>query len=175
MARQALAVRELIPEEQAELEALYDRTRDARLRTRAQVILLAIGGRLVAGQIAPIVRHCEETVRTWIKRFNAGGIEGLEDRPRPGTPVKVTEAYRARLLHVVRRRPRALGRPYSLWTLERLADFMAEETAIRLSHEGVRLILKAHDIALSRPQHKITSPDPEYDVKKKRSRSSEAI
>ena len=134
MARQALTVRALTPGERAELEALYDRTRDARLRTRAQVILLAIGGRLVAGRIAPIVRHCEETVRTWIKRFNAEGIEGLKGRPRPGTPVKVTEAYRRRLLHVVRRRPRALGQPYSLWTLQRRADFMAEETTIRLSY-----------------------------------------
>ncbi len=171
MARQALTVRRLTPEEQVELEALYDRTRDARLRTRAQMILLAIERGFVAHEIARLVRHGEQTVRNWIKRFNAEGLEGLKDRPHPSTPVKVSEAYRRRLLHVVRRRPRALDQPYSLWTLQRLADFMAEETGIRLSYEGVRLILKADGIVLSRPQHKITSPDPEYEVKKRRSKT----
>ena len=72
----------------------------------------------------------------------------------------------------MRRRPRALGRPYSLWTLQRLSDFMAEETGIRLSYEGVRLHLKAHGIKLSRPQHKITSPDPDYELKKRASKTS---
>lgn len=119
------------------------------------------------------MRTAEQTVRNWLKRYKAEGVEGLKDQPRPGSPVKVTDEYRERLLHVVRRRPRALGQPYSLWTLQRLADFMAEETGIRLSYEGVRLLLKAHDIVLSRPQHKISSPDPEYEVKKKRLRTSE--
>jgi hypothetical protein len=53
-----------------------------------------------------------------------------------------------------------------LWTLQRLVDFMAEETGLRFSTETVRLILKANDIVISRPQHKVSSPDPEYEVKK---------
>jgi hypothetical protein len=32
----------------------------------------------------------------------------------------------------------------------------------------VRQVLKKGEIVLSRPQHKITSPDPEYLVKKRR-------
>lgn len=175
MANPALTVRSVTPEELAELETLYHRTRDARLRTRAQMILLAIEHKLVAREIAALVRQSEQTVRNWIKRFNAEGAEGLKDQPRPGSPVKVTDAYRERLLHVVRRRPRALGQPYSLWSLQRLADFMAEETGIRVSHETVRLLLKANGIVLSRPQHKVTSPDPEYEVKKRRSKHSATI
>lgn len=70
------------------------------------------------------------------------------------------------MLEVVRQRPRSLGQPYSLWTLQRLADYLAEQTGIRVSHVTVRAYLKAADIVLSRPQHKITSPDPEYEVKK---------
>ena len=64
-----------------------------------------------------------------------------------------------------------MGQPYSLWTLQRLADYMAERTSIRVSHITVRAHLKAADIVLSRPQHKITSPDPEYEVKKRRSKT----
>ena len=45
-------------------------------------------------------------------------------------PPKVTPAYRERLLAAVRRRSRALGLPFSLWTGERLADYLADETGL---------------------------------------------
>ena len=98
----------------------------------------------------------------------AEGIEGLKDRPVPGAPSKVTKAYVEQLLTVVRRRPRSLEQAYSMWTLQRLADYMAEQTGIRVSYETVRQLLKSGEVVLSRPQHKITSPDPEYLVKKRR-------
>jgi transposase len=74
------------------------------------------------------------------------------------------------LREIVRRRPRALEQPFSLWTLQRLADFLAEETGLRVSEETVRRALKAGGVVLSRPQHKLSSPDPEYQVKKRRLR-----
>ena len=128
---------------------------------------------MTAPEICRIVRRNDQTVRNWIKRFNAEGIAGLYDAPRPGAPPKVTPAYRERLLVVVRQRPRSLGQPYSMWTLQRLADFMAEETGIRIVDTSVGRILAAHDIVMSRPQHKISSPDPEYETKKRRLKSNE--
>ncbi|MBA3794802.1 MAG: helix-turn-helix domain-containing protein [Rubrobacter sp.] len=160
----------LDPEQLAALENLYRATRDARLRTRAQMVLLATERRLTAAKIAEIVRASEETVRRWLKRYLAEGVEGLRDVPRPGAPRKVTADYKERLLHAVRRRPRSLGLPFSLWTLRRLADHMAEQTGIRVEYETVRLHLKAQGIVLSRPQHTITSPDPEYALKKRQSK-----
>jgi hypothetical protein len=35
-------------------------------------------------------------------------------------------AYHGLLLQVGRGRPRSLNQPYSLWTLQRLADYLAE-------------------------------------------------
>ena len=158
-------------EQLAELENLYRTTRDARLRTRAQMVLLAAERRLTAAKIAEIVRSSEETARRWLKRYLAEGIEGLRDVPHPGAPRKVTAEYRELLVHAVRHRPRSLGLPFSLWTLRRLADHMAEQTGIRVEYETVRVHLKASGIVLSRPQHTITSPDPEYALKKRRWKS----
>ncbi len=155
-------------EELEALERLYRTTRDVRLRTRAQIVLLAAEQRLTAAAIAKIVREDDQTVRNWLKRYLAEGIEGLKDRPMPGAPPKVTKAYAEQLLSVVRRRPRSLEQPYSMWTLQRLADYMAEQTGMRVSYETVRKLLKDGEIVLSRPQHKINSPDPEYLVKKRR-------
>lgn len=167
-----IEVRPLTTAELTQLDELYRRTKNVRIHNRVQMILLSAEGKMTAPQIAKIVRQDEQTVRRWMKRFNAEGISGLSDEPKSGAPKRVTAAYRERLLVVVRRRPRSLAQPYSLWTLQRLVDFMAEETGLRFSAETVRLILKANDIVISRPQHKVSSPDPEYEVKKRRLKSS---
>jgi transposase len=153
-----------------ELEELYQTTRDVRLRTRAQMILLAAEKGMSAPAIGAIVRENEETVRRWMKRYMAEGVNGLMDMPRPGATPKMTAKYEQELLRVVRQRPRSLGQAFSMWTLQRLVNYMAEQTALRVSPECVRLHLLKAGIVLSRPQHKISSPDPEYEVKKRRSK-----
>jgi transposase len=170
--RQPLEIPVPTTEELERLGTLYRTTRHVRLRTRAQIVLLAGEQRLAAPAIARIVREDEQTVRRWLKRYLAEGIAGLQDRPTPGAPGKVTPAYREQLLGAVRRRPRSLGQPYSLWTLRRLADYLAEQTGLRVSYETVRRVLAAAEIVLSRPQHAISSPDPEYAVKKRRLKPS---
>lgn len=65
----------------AELEALenlYHTTKEVRLRTRAQMILLAGEQRMTAPTLAKIVRETDQTVRNWLKRWMAEGIEGPE-------------------------------------------------------------------------------------------------
>jgi transposase len=151
-----------------QLDRLYRTTKVPRLRTRAQMILLAAEQGLKVPQIAAIVRESEATVLRWLKRYLAEGIEGLQDAPRPGRPSEVTEGYRAALLAAVRRRPRSLGLPFSLWTRQRLGDYLAEHTGIRVADETVRRALKQKGLVLSRPQHKISSPDPEDALKKRR-------
>lgn len=150
------------------LDELYRTTKDPRLRTRAQMVLLSAEQGLKVPEIAIIVRESEVTVQRWLKRYLAEGLEGLKDAPRPGRPGAVTEAYRIELLAAVRRRPRSLDLPFSLWTLQRLVDYLAEKTGIRVTDETVRQTLKKAEIVLSRPQHKISSPDPDYQVKKRR-------
>jgi transposase len=163
----------LTDDELRELEELYRKTKVPRLRTRAQMVLLSAEKGLRVPEIAEIVRESQATVLRWLKRYMAEGTAGLHDAPRPGAPARVTDAYREKLEATVRRRPRSLGLPYSLWTLQRLADYMAEQTGIRVSYETVRRVLKSVDIVVSRPQHTISSPDPEYQVKKRRLKTPE--
>jgi transposase len=164
----------LLTEQQlAELDELYRKTKVPRLRTRAQMILLSAEKRLKVPEIAEIVRESDATVLRWLKRYMAEGVNGLEDAPRPGRERTVTATYREKLIEAVRRRPRSLELDFSLWTLQRLADYMAEQTGLRVSTETVRRTLKDADIVLSRPQHTISSPDPEYKVKKRRLKTQE--
>jgi transposase len=84
-------------------------------------MLLAAEKGMVVPDIAKIVREDEQTVRRWMKRYIAEGIEDLNDAPRPGAPGKVSSLYADGLISAVRRRPRSLDLPYSTWTLQRIA------------------------------------------------------
>lgn len=160
------------PVQTGELRTLYRTTKDVRIRTRAQIILLA-GDGLSAPKIATIVQLDPESVRHHLKRYRDEGIEGLVDRPRSGRPATATPNYVEAALTALRRRPRALNLPFSLWTIPRLLDYLYEQTDIRVSDETLRVHLRAHGISFSHPQHKVSSPDPEYTQKKRRSRRHE--
>src|SRR3970282_892667 len=88
-----------------ELDQLYRTTKDPRLRTRAQMVLLAGEQGPTVPEIARIVREVETTVLRWLKRYQAEGVAGLKDAPRPGRPAEVTEAYRIEMPSVVRGGP----------------------------------------------------------------------
>lgn len=165
---QPIRVPPLTETQHSALDELYRTTKVPRLRTRAQMVFLSAEQGFTAPQIAQMVRESENTVQRWLKRYLAEGVEGLADEPRPGRRSDVTETYCQQLLAAVRRRPRSLDLPFSLWTLQRLADYLAEATGLRFSDETIRRLLKKNDIVMSRPQHKITSPDPEYTLKKRR-------
>lgn len=163
-----LYVPSLSEEQKAELDELYRKTAVPRVRTRAQMVLLSAEKKLKVDEIADIVRESSVTVLRWLHRYIAEGIQGLMDAPRAGRRSILTDEFRKRLLEVVRRRPRSLELEYSMWTLQRLADFMAEDTGMRVSTETIRRALAKEDIVFSRPQHTISSPDPEYQIKKRR-------
>lgn len=109
----ALRLDALIASHLAELDHAYRSHPDARLRIRALMVLLAAERRMLAAEIAVVVRNYEEIVRRWLVRHQAQGVEGLSDTPRSGAPPKVTPTYRERLLAVVRRRPSSLDLPFS--------------------------------------------------------------
>jgi hypothetical protein len=96
----------MTPPHREHLDRLSRTTKMPRLRTRAQMMLLAAEQGLKVLQIARIVRESEATVLRWLKRYRAEGMEGLQDAPSPGRPSSMTEAYKADLLAAVRRRPR---------------------------------------------------------------------
>lgn len=163
-----LYVSSLSEAQKVELDGLYRKTEMPRVRTRAQMVLLSGEKKLKVDEIADIVRESSVTVLRWLHRYMAEGVQGLLDAPRAGRSSILTDEFRKRLLEVVRRRPRSLELEFSMWTLQRLVDFMADDTGIRVSTETLRRALAKEDIVFSRPQHTISSPDPEYQVKKRR-------
>jgi transposase len=131
------------------------------------VLLSAAQGRTGA-KIAALGRERAATVRRWLKRDLAEGLDGLHEAPRPGRPSEVTAADRAARLAAVRRRPRSLGLPCSRGTRHRLVDDLAEHTSLRVSDETVRRALQQAGMVLSRPQPQRRRPAPDDHVPKRR-------
>ncbi len=80
-------VHKLTPEEQQALQQRYRQTDKADTRSRCQMILLSAAGHNVA-QIATLTFFDQDSVLFCLDRYEAEGLDGLEDRPRAGRPPK---------------------------------------------------------------------------------------
>ena len=77
---------ELDTTRRAALEGVVRRTTvGAGLVRRARIVLLVAEGKPL-DQIARQVGVRPNVVRTWADRYRAGGLDALQDRPRPGRP-----------------------------------------------------------------------------------------
>ena len=101
-------------------------TLGAGLVRRAQIVLHALEG-LKAPEIGARMNLGEVTVRHWLKRFNARGLQGLEEDVRSGRPPTYSAEQRRAVINAALTRPAALGLPFACWTLDRLVAYLSEQ------------------------------------------------
>ena len=122
-----LRVRAVSDEEREELGRMArSRTVGAGLVRRAQIIMHALEG-LNAPEIGARMDLCGATVRHWLKRFNARGLQGLEEFVRTGRPPTYSAEQRSAVITTALTRPADLGLPFASWTLDRLVAYLAEQ------------------------------------------------
>src|SRR5215203_6134435 len=92
---------------------------------RAQIVLHALEG-LKAPEISARMDLCGATVRHWLKRFNARGLQGLEEDVRTGRPPTYSAEQRSAVIDAALTRPADLGLPFASWTLDRLVAYLGE-------------------------------------------------
>ncbi|MFL5656641.1 MAG: helix-turn-helix domain-containing protein [Ktedonobacteraceae bacterium] len=166
--RQPIFIRCLTEGERQQIEAGL-RSSDAFVMRRSQ-ILLASARRERVPSIASALSCDEQTVRNAIHAFNQKGLDALQagarrpHRLRTALAEVDAETFKA-LLH---RSPRDFGKSTGLWTLELVAVVCVELgwTRTQVSAETIRQTLLRLKINWKRAKHWITSPDPQYQVKK---------
>jgi transposase len=169
-----IRVRALSPEEVRQLtELAHARKRGAGLVRRAQIIMRAVEEQLSAPQIAARMGLCGETVRFWIKRFNARGLNGLAEDMRSGRPPTYSAEERSRVIRTALTRPAELGLPFACWTLDRLVAHLSEQ-GIGMRRSRISEILLAEGLQWRREETWFGARvDPEF--AQKRGRSSNSI
>jgi transposase len=167
----ALRVRTLTEDETATIKRLaHARTEPARRVERARIVWLAAAGER-APAIAGEVGVCAATVRFWLKRFNARGVPGLDDDPRPGPTPTYSPEQVSLLIATVLTKPGDLGLPFATWTLDRLVAYLAERHGLAMKRSRADEILVAEGVRW-RTQETWFGERVDPDFARKRGRSS---
>jgi transposase len=145
------------------------RSKDAFVLRRCQILLASS-----REERAPAIAHdlgCDDqTVRNVIKGFNTSGLAVLKEGSSRPHRLRTTfsEEGSVQLKELLHRSPRDFGLERSTWTLELAAKVSFEQGIIarEVSDESVRRALKRLKTNWKRAKHWITSPDPQYLLKK---------
>jgi len=122
--------------ESATLRSAHKNHLSARVRTRAQIILLSSQGYYVK-EIAAICRMTRQAVSDTIDRWEQSGLAGLYDRPRPGQPRKLTPEDERFILDLIDKEPRSVT--IIIATLE-------DQRGRKVSRATVKRVLKKHRV-----------------------------
>ncbi len=161
-------VRPLEPFEQQMLEEGLHSHEAFTLR-RCQILLASAEGKNPS-QIAQQVRCASQTVRNVIRDFEQRGVECLKQRatiPVTVEPV-LTAAKREQLQSLLHQSPRTFGKVQSVWTLHLLAEVCHEQglSDAVLSAPTMLDAIARLGSHWKRAKHWVTSPDPQYALKK---------
>jgi transposase len=140
---------------------------------RARIVALSWDG-LGVPAIAEQLGCHPKKVRRWLHRFNAGGIDGLGNRPGAGRRRRITEAERSAIIALARSEPPGRlvrdgagelsaddERGPAQWTLDTLTQ-AARDAGIQVGRSQVRRILLAEKVRWRRTRSRAASTDPEF-------------
>lgn len=155
-----MRLREPTDEEIKELKRMT-RQEIGRVSQRAQMILVTAQGRIHT-EVARIFETSTVTVCYWIGRFNAGGPEGLFDRPRSGRPPKVTSEVVTTVDTLIRDDPLQEGHVATFWTVAMMVLALVNKLKVTLSPSTVRGVFQRLGLRWGRPRLAMpTKVDPE--------------
>ncbi len=168
-----LTLRGMTAEEEQALRSLaQSRTAQARLRDRARICWLAAQGQRVAA-ITGQVGVAGGTVRLWITRFNAEGLDGLRDRRRSGRPATYTPQQVGEVVAASLTDPQELGLPFGSWTLDRLTAYLNEERGLPIQRSRIGELLQAEGLRWRKQETWFGErPDPAFAEKRGSSSAS---
>jgi len=166
--RKAIKLRTLTAEEETEVRRLAaSRKEPHNLVQRAKLIVALMDDpKLYATHAALQVGfRGEQTGVNWVRRFNAEGLAGLQDKPKAGRPPTHAQSVRSALVKLARTKPESLGYPYKLWTLERLQTAFQEREGVHLSDSTIWEWVEAEGFRWKRQEswfHDAEKADPEF-------------
>ncbi len=145
-----------------------DSAQARRLLALAQVI--DGGSRREAARAGGMDR---QTLRDWVHRYNAEGLEGLCDRPRSGRPPQLSEAQLAELAALVEAGPDLAVHRVVRWRCVDLQGEIKARFGVEISERHVgRLLKRLKFIRFSvRPRHSQADEVAQQDFKKTSPRS----
>jgi hypothetical protein len=91
------------------------------------MIIMASASGTPVPAIARLVAADEDTVRDVIHAFNESGLACLDPSWAGGRPRRISDDDIAFIISTATTRPAALGRPFTHWSIRKLADYLATD------------------------------------------------
>ena len=121
----------------------------AKKRLRAGRMLLAGKG---CTEVALAVDVARQTVYTWKKLLDEGGIDALRAVPERGRPAQLDGQQLAALRKALLQSPTEHGFGTELWTLKRVRAIIERQHGVRFSQVHVWRILGAMGFSAQKPE-----------------------
>jgi transposase len=160
-----------------ELRAALRVAPDARTYKRMKIVELSDRGYTVQA-LAELFDVHEQSVRSYLHAYATGGLAALPDAPRSGRPRKLPPEYscggdesHAAWQRLLDRRPSTipeLRTPSHVWTLGLLARYLHVFHQVEVAESTIYVALSRAGFRRGRTKLTVTSPDPEYEVKRQR-------
>lgn len=106
-------------------------------------------------EVAEFLGVSRNTVYRWRRRFRREGRLGIEAKPIPGRPPRLSPRQLEQLFHFLEKGAKAFGFPSERWTQARVAALIQQKFGIGFCTFHVGRILATHGWALRKSDHRI--------------------
>jgi transposase len=159
--------RRLTEDEGRKLLQITRRGKHESIRVRRATIIMASASGTPVPAIARLLAAHEDTVRDVIHAFNQRGLAALDPQWAGGRPRLISHDDELFIVATATTRPTKLSKPFTRWSVRKLADHLTGNPArrIRIGRERLRQILRGHGITFQRTRTWKDSTDPDLDAK----------
>lgn len=147
------------------LQAVVRRRTPSHWRViRAKVVLLSAEQMPIA-EICAALSLDQQVVRRWRKRFIAGGVDALKDRPRTGRPAEIPTKVWQKIATLVVQPPTKFGLPLARWSVRELSALLQERYGWQVGRTSVSRFLRSMALKPHRVKYWLNPKDPDFDEK----------
>lgn len=158
-------------EDQKNLERIRQNTSDPKSE-KALAILLSNEGSSVPTIARRLKRH-HHTIRDWLKRYMASGIDGLEREYSSGRPSFRKAKIEPFVENLIKEAPKKHGYQRSYWTVEMMRHEFEKQFKQKISTDSIKRTLK--DLGYTFKRAKATLPEGSPTKEEKLSRVNEIL
>jgi len=130
-----------------------------RRRRRAMVMLG--DGKLSLNEVARRIGCGASSVMRWRDARREGGEAGLEPKPVPGRPPKLTKEQKRRLIEYLLEGAMAHGYSTELWTTQRIAEVIRKKFRVTYHRDHVGRLMHSFKWSHQKPERRAVERDEE--------------
>ena len=121
-------------------------------RRRQAIQLLKAGKNLSA--VARALSSSVSSVFRWYQEYKTHGLKGLQPRPTPGRPSRLSKSQKDKLIQLLLKGSLAAGYRTDLWTLQRVAEVIEQHFGIHYHPSHVWKLLRGLGWSCQKPERR---------------------